>query len=200
MAAAVRGRYQRADFPARLVTWADGWGAGKVQPENADWKRYWQHVKARLDGAGVTLAFIGGRGTGKTQLATCAGRHVCLQGHSARYWRAAFLSENIKRGWDDKATESERKTLASVLRVRLLVVDEIGERNETEWERRNLTNIVCQRHDDSLDTILISNHDPDEFAPCVGDSIADRIAGAGVLVFHWQSFRRRGENGLANGG
>lgn len=184
-------RFGRADFPTRHADWLRGWRAGKYQPENSRWRKHWQRVQASVCNGGVILAFIGGRGTGKTLLATAAGWHVCERGFGARYWRAAFLSDNIKRGWDDQATSAERETLHKAQRTRLLVVDEIGERNETEWERRNLTNIVCQRHDYGLDTILISNHTPDEFAESVGDSITDRIAqGGGIFEFAWLSFRR----------
>jgi DNA replication protein DnaC len=184
-------RFKRADFPTRHAEWLRGERAGRHKSENARWRKHRHHVQAGLTNGGVILAFIGGRGTGKTLLATAAGWYVCERNCTARYWRAAFLSENIKRGWDDQATPDERKALSLAVKVRLLVVDEIGERNESEWERRTLNNIVCQRHDYGLDTILIANQSADEFAGTVGDSITDRIAqDGGIFEFPWPSFRR----------
>ena len=54
-----------------------------------------------------------------------------------------------------------------------------------------MENIVCQRHDNELDTILIGNHTAQDFARAVGDSITDRMAeGGSVFLFSWPSFRR----------
>ena len=184
-------RFDHANFPERQAKWAKAERAGKQQPENTEWRKHWQRVKAGLCGDGVILAFIGGRGTGKTQLAACAGLHVCERWH-AQYWRAASMFARIKSSYQPSAKESERDVLNDLTKPRLLVVDEIGECNATEWEGRALANIVCQRHDECLDTILVSNHQSaEDFARAVGDSITDRIAqGGGVFAFTWPSFRR----------
>jgi DNA replication protein DnaC len=73
----------------------------------------------------------------------------------------------------------------------LLVLDEISETRETDFEGKMLANIVCQRHDYGRDTILISNQSDESLARSVGESITDRIAeGGGIYTFNWPSFRR----------
>jgi len=67
------------------------WHRGEVEAQNETWLAHWERVKASIGGPGVTLALTGGRGTGKTQLATAAGWHICYSGRGAIYSRAAML-------------------------------------------------------------------------------------------------------------
>ena len=107
------------------------------------------------------------------------------------YSRAAMLFARLKSTFNYASKESEAKVLNEVTAARLLVLDEIGECRESEWEGKVLANIVCQRHDDRRDTILISNQPTESFLRSVGDSITDRIAeGGSIYQFDWPSFRR----------
>ena len=186
-------RFDKAGFPDRPIIWLRQWHRGEVEAQNETWLAHWERVKASIGGPGVTLALTGGRGTGKTQLATAAGWHVCYSDRSAIYSRAAMLFTRIKSSYGHDARETEAKVLKEIIGTQLLVLDEIGETRETDFEGKMMANIVCQRHDYGRDTILISNQSYESLARSVGESITDRIAeGGGIYTFNWPSFRRVG--------
>jgi DNA replication protein DnaC len=184
-------RFSKAGFPSRLVEWLSQWHRGEVRAVGQIWVDHHRLATAAVANAGVTLAFIGSRGTGKSQLGTIAGWHVCFRGLSAIYTRTAMLFARIKATYGSESKETELKILKEIVAVPLLVLDEIGETRETEWEGKLLANIVCQRHDDGRDTILISNQSAESLARSIGESVTDRIAeGPGIFEFNWKSFRR----------
>jgi len=98
----------------------------------------------------------------------------------------------IRASFRSDARETEHGIWWELLRPRLLVLDEFAERQETEWEGRVLNNLICTRHDEALDTILIANQSAADFTTAVGESIGDRMNEAGgIIEFSWPSFRAR---------
>jgi DNA replication protein DnaC len=72
----------------------------------------------------------------------------------------------------------------------LLVIDELQERGESDFENHKQTHIVDARYSRELPTILIANYTREEFAASVSPSILDRIRENGIGVFFdWPSFR-----------
>ncbi|MBA3351915.1 MAG: ATP-binding protein [Blastocatellia bacterium] len=188
-------RFQRSGCPVRAVDWVKAYRRGECKSERDDWARHLESVQRALCGSGATFALVSEqRGTGKTTLATAAARHVCEQGASVKFQRAAFLSSRIRASFQREARENEHGINLELLKPRLLIVDEMGERKESEWENQMLTNLLCARHDEAKDSILIANQDAATFTAAVGESIADRMHEAGgIIEFRWPSFRTRHE-------
>jgi DNA replication protein DnaC len=186
-------RFQKSACPARAVEWVKRWRRGEIKSAREDWPRHLENVQRAVCGSGATFALVSeGRGTGKTTLATAAARHVCEQGASAVFQRAAFLLSRIRASFQRDAKENEHGIISQLLKPRLLVLDEMGERKESEWEGQVLNNLLCARHDEGRDSILIANQDAATFTAAVGESIADRMREAGgVIEFQWPSFRAR---------
>lgn len=186
-------RFKKSGCPARAVDWVKAWQCGAIKSARDDWANHLESVQSALCGTGATFALVSeGRGTGKTTLATAAARHVCEQGASVIFQRAAFLLSRIRASFQRDARENEHAIIREFLKPRLLILDEMGERKESEWEGHVLSNLLCARHDDARDSILIANHDAATFTATVGESIADRMREAGgVIEFRWPSFRVR---------
>ena len=87
--------------------------------------------------------------------------------------------------------------LQELARARILVLDEIQERGNTEWEDRVLTHLIDKRYGAMLPTILIANLKPNELKERLGPSIIDRMhEGGGLLEIAGQSHRKTNrENG-----
>lgn len=156
---------------------------------------------------------IGQRGTGKTRLAVSLARRVILSecdrpprppsDAAANYpppggWRMEQPTLYTKAiGYFMSIRESFKPTGPSELEVldrfrapRLLIVDEIQERGNSEWEDRMLVHLVDMRYDDQKDTVLIGNLKPEELAASLGTSIVSRIREAGtVMECTWPGFR-----------
>lgn len=146
--------------------------------------------------AGETIALVGGRGVGKTQLAVWAIKHsawsMAQAGSEDRaagpvYVTAAAMFRGLRQGMKDGG---EEQAVAKFLRPLLLVVDALQNRGETDYEYRTLTEILDERYAANLDTILISNMTVEEFGKSVGPDIQSRMGEAGILIpCVWEPFR-----------
>lgn len=150
---------------------------------------------------GGLIALLGDRGTGKTQAAVeVVGRFLShwrppaedsngWRPHPTRYFVAGDLFLDLRTAMQ---AGSERDTLKAVKTVGLLVIDEVQERGQTEYEDRVLVNIIDARYGNYRPTILIGNLKPDEFVRQLGPSIASRMTegASGVVMFTGPSHRR----------
>lgn len=178
---------------------ADKLGAEGFQPRHTDrlsdcdhsgdWGRVLARLIARL-GAGITAAVVGNRGTGKTQMAACLGlAAVDKWGYATdrlgqpvrpvKYTTAAEMFTVLKAGM---LSGDEMKTRRLYDSPRLLVIDEIQERANTEYEARTLVQIIDTRYARKLDTVLIGNLKPDAFRAQMGASVISRMAETGGIV------------------
>lgn len=155
---------------------------------HADWVAKRDQVVG-LAGSGYLVGLIGNRGTGKTQLAVEAMVQAIGLKRPCLYAKAMSFFLDIKATFKSES-RSESDVIAEYVTPRLLVIDELQVRGETEFEDRMLIHMVDCRYDAMVDTILIANLKPDEFSEAVGLSIHDRIREAGGLIkCGWPSFR-----------
>lgn len=165
----------------------------KVNPEiDGDWGAAWERLKPRL-GKGCIIPIIGVRGAGKTQLAVAAIRYVCEHKAYASYTKAMAIFLDLRDAMIQKE-RSEKEAIKSYTTQRLLVIDAMEVRGETDFENRVLDYIIDMRYDAGLDTILISNQKKEEFTQSLGPSIVSRIHESGELIeCVWDSFRKPGK-------
>jgi DNA replication protein DnaC len=207
-------------WPERHRRMLAGWlaaGGPEWTPEQRKVLR-WGSDAIGAYGGGI-VALLGPRGSGKTLIATAmahnalvsrqaalelarrnqAGREPILQpgANHARYWVLGDLFAAEKRswqagrsGWERSAQPFDRSPLDDAHHAGLLVLDEVQERGETEWEDRELTRLIDARYRACRSTVLVGNLKPDELAPRLGSSIVSRIHdGGSVLLCAWDSFR-----------
>lgn len=161
-----------------------------VELRGDGWHKKLEEVAARL-GSGFLIAFIGGRGPGKTQMAVELIKLAAAGGIRPKYTTAMEFFIAVKGAYrDDVGTPSEALVIKQFSGPGLLVVDEIQERGATAWEDRLLTHLVDVRYREMRDTILIGNLDRETLRSEVGPSIVSRlIETGGVVEFNWPSFR-----------
>lgn len=122
---------------------------------------------------------------------------------AARYWVLADLLAGERASWSKVRTGWERagsppftpdvSPLEDAHVVDLLVLDEIQERAESEWEDREMTRLLDARYRQCRSTILIGNLKPDEVGTRLGASIVSRLAEGGeIIACAWESFRGKG--------
>ena len=152
------------------------------------WLATREKVVAKL-GQGRLVALLGNRGTGKTQLAVCAMEAMMQRLRSARFTLAMDIFLEIRATYKKDSALTEPDVIESYCRPKLLVIDEIQERGESEWEDRVLTHLLNKRYQDLKDTILIGNITPESFRIQTNASIVRRLnETGGVFVCDWPSF------------
>lgn len=154
----------------------------------------WADVMARsvkLMGTGTTIAMVGSRGSGKTQLAVELMRHVTAHGRLALYRTAAEILMMLRAAPRRGSEKSEVDIIADHADPHLLVIDEFSRRGETDWENNMLFELINRRYNAMRDTVLICNLDVEAFCKMAGDSLVSRINESGEIVnCNWPTFRQ----------
>lgn len=141
-------------------------------------------------GTGFLIVLHGGRGPGKTQLATELIRQNCMDFKTSYYSKIIDLLVDVKSSWGKEAKETEREVLERFCAPKLLVIDEVTERREKEWDQQTLLYLVDRRYDEKKDTLLIGNLSKDEMELSLGPSITSRSNECGGFIdCKWRSFR-----------
>jgi DNA replication protein DnaC len=122
------------------------------------------------------LFITGPTGSGKSWLACALGQQACRQGLSARYIRVTRLLEDLRIAHADG---SYSKLLNQLAKIDLLILDDFGLDNLAQADRRDLLEIIEDRH--KLKSTLITSqlavkHWHDFIGePTIADAILDRL-------------------------
>lgn len=101
-----------------------------------------------------SLYFYGGYGTGKTFLAAIIAQHFMLDFDRVVFGDVPSLMEKIKQSFDTNA-----EPLNDYLACDLLILDDIGAGQITEWNVGMLYQIVNTRYNEGKQIIVTSNFD-----------------------------------------
>ena len=172
-----------------------------------DW---WSHYKQALTAihSGGIVVMYGAHGTGKTRMAwqlakECnpkdsqmsvggIGWSTTKRERAAIYITAVGLFLEIRDSFSKNSEVSEMQVVKNHCEAGLLVIDEMQERGETEFEDRKLTSIIDSRYAHERPTILITNYTREKLAASLSHAVLDRIRENGCgLNFNWTSFRKQ---------
>ena len=133
-------------------------------PSPADQERYAAAVaaaRAFADQPQGWLVITGGPSTGKTHLAAAVARHVVDAGRAALVWRAADLLAEIRLAYRPDANGADLSAFAGRVRTApLLVIDDVGDYQRTEWANAQMAGLLSARFDGPLPTVLTFAHTP----------------------------------------
>jgi DNA replication protein DnaC len=145
---------------------------------------------------GRSLMLLGNVGTGKTHLAAAIGNHVMREfGLTALYVTAGAVIRHVKASFDRDTAHNEVQAYQLFAAPDLLILDEVGVQNATEFERTVMFELVNSRYEAMKPTIVISNRGRDELPTYMGDRVVDRLRenGGKLILFSWESQRGNGE-------
>lgn len=142
--------------------------------------------------AGRGMILCGNAGTGKTHLACAIAGHV-IRDHaaSAVYMTAGRAFRAVKDTYRRDSAVTEEEALSALARPDLLVMDEIGVQYGSAAELNILFDVVNERYERMLPTILISNLALPKLTEFAGERVIDRMKenGGRMLVFDGKSRR-----------
>jgi DNA replication protein DnaC len=147
------------------------------RPTDSVWQAHYRKISDAVASGGI-VGLIGNRGCGKTRAAAEIAKDFP---GTTLYATAMGLFLRIKDSFDGKAA-SEARTIDEIAAVKLLVIDELQERNHTEWEARVLTHIIDRRYGSEAPTIIIANLTLPQLEADAGASISSRMAECGGVV------------------
>ena len=173
-----------------------------------DWWANYGQALASIHSGGIVVMY-GAHGTGKTRMAwelakKCTpkdsqysiggvGWTTSKRDRPAIYTTAVGLFLEIRDTFSKDAESSEMQVVRKHTDAGLLVIDEMQERGETEFEDRKLTSIIDSRYAHERPTILITNYTREKLAASLSQAVLDRIRENGCgLHFNWTSYRKQG--------
>lgn len=130
---------------------------------------------------GSSAVLYGGVGCGKTQFACVALRQIIWSGLAAPDEAAFVIVPNLlgdmKQAMDDTGKVPEN-VLRAVIKKKVLILDDLGAEQTTEWARESVYRIINDRYNANLQTIVTTNHKPDSagtMAQMLGRRITSRL-------------------------
>lgn len=150
--------------------------------------------KANGDGLYIEGTF----GTGKTHLAAAIAIQLMEQGHGVIFRTCDDMLRDIKATFEDSGRE-EQKILDRLKRCELLIIDDIGKEQATDWSTAQLYSIINDRYECQRPVIITTNFNETDLTAAespkgVGAhrirSILSRLhETCGLMTMDWQDWR-----------
>ena len=186
-------RIERAEIPPRLANK----GYTDYIPKTAKASEHVANCKSfatdweKTFETGANLIMCGTPGTGKTHLASVICRQVASQNIAyPLYTTVSRMIRHIRNSYNRDSDYTESAALKKFTGACLLVVDEVGVKLSSDHERSMLFEIIDERYQQMMPTIIISNLKIGEIGAHTDERMVDRLSENGLLmIFDWESHR-----------
>ena len=109
------------------------------------------------DGTLKWLVLTSGVDRGKTHLAIAICREWLSRGLPAKYGLVPLLLDELRDGFNEKGDNSYSSKFDFLLKVPLLVLDDLGTEHSTKWVQEKLEEIVDYRYINALPLVVTTN-------------------------------------------
>lgn len=124
------------------------------------------------------LLMIGSYGTGKTHLSTAIANQLIGSGVPVIAMTMIDLLARIKQSYEYSETASEAEIMKIYEDIPLLIIDDIGSEQPTEWGITKIYAIINARYEAYMPTIVTTNYSVDELiarmTPAINGRSGDR--------------------------
>ena len=121
------------------------------------------------------LFLLGDAGTGKTHLAEAIGREWLHAGGTCRYDFVPDLLAELRSTYDDNSSSTVSEKMNWRNTRGLLILDDIGQGNPSEWVQEKLTALVDHRYRNGGFMVVTSNLTYDQMQQSMGFRLASRL-------------------------
>ena len=121
------------------------------------------------------LFLLGDAGTGKTHLAEAIGREWLHAGGTCRYDFVPDLLDELRGTYDDDSNGTVNEKITWRNTRGLLILDDLGQGNPSEWVQEKLTALVDYRYRNGGYMVVTSNLTFDQMQASMGYRLASRL-------------------------
>jgi DNA replication protein DnaC len=101
---------------------------------------------------------MGGCGVGKTHLAVAALRNLIERGHTGLFYDYRELLKQIQASYNPASQTAEADVLDPVLRVEVLLLDDLGASKPSDWALETVGHILNTRYNEKRVTLITTNY------------------------------------------
>lgn len=145
------------------------------------------------EGVCKNMVLCGSVGTGKTHLCQAAIRYLLENDGktSVKIMTVTNLIRYYRSSWQKETDYTEQDIIDELSNLNLLIIDEVGVQGGTDNELNIMFEIINNRYENKLPTVIISNLEKGELVDLLGVRIIDRLKedGCRVLGMSWDSYR-----------
>jgi DNA replication protein DnaC len=148
---------------------------------------------AKVSKTGMGLVFSGKAGAGKTHLACSIAHQVIDQGGEVLFATVAEVMRQVKASFAKDSQTTEQQEIDHFSGIQLLILDEVGMDYGTDFNKALIFEILNNRYENVLPTILLTNLDTPALVDYMGERLVDRMreAGGRMVSFTWGSYRSK---------
>jgi DNA replication protein DnaC len=133
------------------------------------------------------LVLSGGVGRGKTGLASCVLLERARCNESVLWIDFSKFIRKVRDTYRENSATSYEEIIEAATSVPFLLLDDKGALNATKAVsddlRRNVYDVISERYNELLPTLITTNLSSAQFRAAFGDRIADRVQ----HLYHWQA-------------
>ncbi|MDR0434991.1 MAG: ATP-binding protein [Gracilibacteraceae bacterium] len=131
--------------------------------------------RVMIDPAAVGLMLTGDVGTGKTFLAACIANEIIAQSGRVLFLIVPDLLDQLRASFDGDSQTREREIMDQARSVPVLILDDLGAHNYTEWVSGRIYTILNYRLNEQLPTVVTTNLTLPDIEDCLGNRAVSRL-------------------------
>lgn len=183
--AGIPALYQNIDFDSWKVT--DKRQLPKIVRVRAYADELFEYKQAK------NLVLSGSTGTGKSHIISCIVKYVAQNKLiRIRFMSSAAVMSRINDSRDFKSrTEYESEILDQLGNIPVLVLDDVGAKDDIKGRQDLFFTIIDRRYNSHLPTLITTNLSEEQLREYIGDRAFDRLTQRCVWIeCVWQSYRK----------
>ena len=135
------------------------------------------------------LFLQGGYGCGKTHLAAAIANFLIGEGKPALFVNTPDLLDHLRGTYAPDSDVSYDEQFERIRNVSVLILDDLGTQNNTEWAKEKLYQIINYRYNNRLPTVFTTNQMLEDIEPRIRSRLMDKELVARVQILS-HDFRR----------
>lgn len=177
--ALVQNKFKNFDFQYYSATKKNGFSQNNTYLQIAkivlnEAKNFVKKILVNPSKAGGLL-ISGQVGSGKTFLASCIANALLDKDCQVLFMVVPDLLDRLKSTYDNLTVDSEQSVLDEARTAPVLILDDLGAHNYTEWTRNKLYSIINYRLNYQLPTTITTNISVEDLTEFLGERTTSRI-------------------------